>query len=49
MTQIWQQIRLGKHVGFEEGELADIEWWWEADGGFPVWPLIVGQLDFKPS
>jgi hypothetical protein len=20
MTQIWQQIRLGKHVGFEEGE-----------------------------
>ncbi|WVR04439.1 hypothetical protein IAU60_001442 [Kwoniella sp. DSM 27419] len=32
MTQIWQQIRLGKHVGFEE-----------------VWPLIVGQLDFKPS
>ena len=35
MTQIWQQIRLGKHVGFEEGELADIEWWWEADGGFP--------------
>ena len=21
MTQIWQQIRLGKHVGFEEGML----------------------------
>jgi hypothetical protein len=20
MTQIWQQIRLGKHIGFEEGE-----------------------------
>jgi hypothetical protein len=20
MTQIWQQIRLGKHAGFEEGE-----------------------------
>ena len=20
MTQIWQQIRLGRHVGFEEGE-----------------------------
>jgi hypothetical protein len=20
MTHIWQQIRLGKHVGFEEGE-----------------------------
>ncbi|WVF70048.1 hypothetical protein IAT40_004835 [Kwoniella sp. CBS 6097] len=32
MMQIWQQIRHGKHVGFEE-----------------VWPLIVGQLDFKPS
>ncbi|WWC87241.1 uncharacterized protein L201_002129 [Kwoniella dendrophila CBS 6074] len=32
MTQIWQQIRNGKHVGFEE-----------------VWPLIVGQLDFRPS
>ena len=22
MTQIWQQIRLGKHIGFEEGERA---------------------------
>jgi hypothetical protein len=22
MTQIWQQIRLGKHVGFEDGECA---------------------------
>ncbi|WVQ84040.1 hypothetical protein IAT38_006185 [Cryptococcus sp. DSM 104549] len=32
MMQIWTQIRVGKHVGFEE-----------------VWPLIVGQLDFKPS
>lgn len=21
MTQIWQQIRLGRHVGFEEGKL----------------------------
>ena len=21
MTQIWQQIRVGKHIGFEEGEL----------------------------
>lgn len=21
MTQIWQQIRLGKHIGFEEGKL----------------------------
>lgn len=30
MTQIWQQIRLGKHVGFEEGTWRDcgfgVEW-----------------------
>ncbi|WVQ76809.1 hypothetical protein IAR50_006483 [Cryptococcus sp. DSM 104548] len=32
MTDIWKNIRLGKHVGFED-----------------VWPLIVKQLDFKPS
>ncbi|ODO03145.1 hypothetical protein I350_05990 [Cryptococcus amylolentus CBS 6273] len=32
MMDIWKNIRLGKHVGFED-----------------VWPLIVKQLDFKPS
>lgn len=25
MTQIWQQIRLGKHVGFEDGECGDVK------------------------
>jgi len=47
MTQIWQQIRVGKHIGFEEGESC---------GGVcaesmltAVWPLIVGQLEFKQA
>jgi hypothetical protein len=47
MTQIWQQIRLGKHVGFEEGESGCI---CARDVLIRVvWPLIVGQLDFKAS
>ena len=25
MTQIWQQIRLGKHVGFEDGKCGDVK------------------------
>lgn len=54
MTQIWQQIRLGKHVGFEEGEsrLCFFMLWSfarDAIADLTVWPLIVGQLDFKPS
>ena len=48
MTQIWQQIRVGKHVGFEEGEPNHV---------CPpndtscctVWPLIVSQLEFRQS
>jgi len=52
MTQIWTQIRLGKHVGFEEGK-SKIEMTLHHEESNPltysVWPLIVGQLDFKPS
>jgi hypothetical protein len=47
MTHIWQQIRLGKHVGFEEGESWQYSTWTVLIHA--VWPLIVGQLDFKPS
>ncbi|EKM51633.1 uncharacterized protein PHACADRAFT_101599 [Phanerochaete carnosa HHB-10118-sp] len=31
MRNVWQQIRVGRHPGFEE-----------------VWPLIAGNLEFKP-
>lgn len=47
MTQIWTQIRLGKHAGFEEGELEEPSK--DRYLIIAVWPLIVGQLDFRPS
>jgi hypothetical protein len=52
MMQIWQQIRHGKHVGFEEGGSRNrscLVGPRERHAEWTVWPLIVGQLDFKPS
>lgn len=51
MKNVWVQIRNGRHPGFEDGTFeqflvpftgADIR----TD---VVWPLIVQNLDFKPS
>lgn len=50
MRDIWQQIRVGRHPGFEEGTYDPA-----CHRGIlftlrfhPVWPLIAANLEFKP-
>lgn len=56
MTNVWVQIRNGRHPGFEEGWLYKILFTYLSFDGFTdddtntlVWPLIVQSLEFKPS
>ena len=50
MRNIWQQIRVGRHPGFEEGEftLSGVKQNTNTDI-LVVWPLIAVNLEFKPK
>lgn len=55
MTQIWQQIRTGKHVGFEEGTgiMGISRKWTDASVAFDRWPAgiqaVLGRCTFRQS
>lgn len=49
MRNVWQQIRLGRHPGFEEGARQTISRLRDADTAKnTVWPLIALNLEFRP-
>lgn len=51
MKNVWVQIRNGRHPGFEDGvfNLFTFSVQVLTSGLLPVWPLIVQNLDFRPS
>ena len=54
MSSVWQQIRSGRHPGFEEGScpfvpMGPSEKCFMMLTAPLVWPLIAQSLEFKPS
>jgi len=49
MRDVWQQIRNGRHPGFEEGWLNLNRILSVTSDALSVWPLIAQSLEFKPS
>ena len=52
MRHVWQQIRVGRHPGFEEGTFTVFDTSFDSrspyESCFVVWPLIAVNLEFKP-
>jgi hypothetical protein len=47
MSNVWTQIRVGRHPGFEEG-LQFLSYNGDRTDFLKVWPVIAQNLEFKP-